>query len=581
MNERIYIKWKPGANAAVKAGVRASRGLNRVGGYERLESEIGWEVCELPPGLQKKTVEWLQQHPNVLDVEAEGFVEDILPPQPEAGGSAMSTENFDSWYQTFVGVPAAHTVTRGAGVTVAILDNGLNPGHSWTDPRVGEQKLFRATETNGVLGGSHGQPVTGCSIAIAPDSRYTNYKIGSSSDVRCAWADVSNAGLYAKEKGHKAVNLSYGGGSSILLTDTFAKLREAKIAVIVAAGNSSDATQFPARLPSVYAVAALDESGNIAGFSCRGKIDIAAPGVNLVTSTNSGGWGGFSGTSGATPIVSGIVALVLSKNPTWTGVQAIEHVMATATKKDPPEHYGAGLANAAAALGATEPTPPPEPPPSEPPPPEPPPSPTRIDLTPFASITCTPAAYEAVGEGLAKLTDKSSGTKCLWFDKRAVVTFTFSSSMLVDELMVMSANDYPVRDPGTIRVTADGTEVLNTTGNVWPGRFQEKRFAVTPVAARVLMVEFVASGQWSPGDKGIGICQVGEAALLGTAASTEPEPPPPEPPPPEPPPPPPEPTLRAKVVADIADIEGEIPDMESGERALLKAELDRLSAMVT
>jgi hypothetical protein len=356
---RLSIKWRPGASASDRAALKSQRGLKRVPGYELIERELGWEIVSLPPGLAKKELTWLLTHPNVEYAEPEGFGEAVPPPPSEISnsqisnsGAASSVDAVSEWYQRFTNAPNAHTVSTGTGVTVAVFDNGLN-AHTWTDSHVTESKLFRASETNGTLGGSHGQPVTGLVIAIAPDVKVTNYKIGSSATASCSWTDVSNAFLYAREQGHRIFNLSYGGGSSLLLAQTLTACRASGIAIFVSAGNSGGAAQFPANHAAVYSVSALDPSGLISGFSCRGKVEFAAPGSGLLTSTNNGGWGTFSGTSGSAPIITGIAALVQSQHPTWTGVQVAEHIAATATKRLPATEYGTGgVANAGTATGA-------------------------------------------------------------------------------------------------------------------------------------------------------------------------------------------------------------------------------------
>jgi hypothetical protein len=365
---RVNIKWKPG-RAKEGRDFIGSKALRTVPGYELL-AEIGWEVYELPPGLAKKPIEWLLQHPCVEAAEPEGFGE-AIPFDPTDGGFSSSVDQVNEWWQVFVRAAQAHFVTAGGGAVGAILDNGLNPD-PWTDPHIIESKLFRITETNGTLGGSHGQPVTGCAIGIAPNAKHTNYKIATSADVKCSWTDVSTALLYAKQQGIKIANISYGGGSSLTLQSTLATCKQAGMAIFVAAGNSGTATQFPASNPNVYAVSSVATSGEISGFSCRGKINIAAPGEQLLTRTNSQEWASFSGTSGASPIAYGCCLLVSSANPTWSGVQCADYLLSRATPKLPVENYGAGWVDAASGVGL---------PAIEPPPPTMPEAPFIIELT--------------------------------------------------------------------------------------------------------------------------------------------------------------------------------------------------------
>ena len=384
MSERINIKWVQGRGRGNSGDMAEMANLNlkRVSGGERLDNDMPeWTVHELPKGIAKKDVEaqlkWLnnQKH-KIVVAEAEGFGEEIPIDAKPAG-----VPEGDQWWQIFVKVPQAWTVTKGLGAVGAITDNGLG-SHPFTDPRLVETKIFDPAETD-AFGGSHGNPVTGCTVGISPECGVTNYKIAGA-DGSCSWNDVSNAWLHAKAMGRKVVNTSWGGGSSILLQDTAKKLRDANIAVVVAAGNSAGATAFPANLPTVYAVSALDEGGTIASFSCRGKIDISAPGVNLLTTTSGGGWARFSGTSGAAPIITGLLLLILARNPSWTGVQAMERLKATATPRPPTTDYGAGWPDAARAVGADT-----TPPPTLPPAGTKPPTPTNLRVTDI-----TPTSYK-------------------------------------------------------------------------------------------------------------------------------------------------------------------------------------------
>lgn len=565
---RYNVLWDDG-KAEVANHQAKLRGMKHIP-YDEID-KTNWRVYELPPGIAKKSEEWIRAHPHFGDVfEPEGFGQAIPMVEPELGhavavsvsdsGMANGVVEGTEWYQTFVGSPTANTVATGAGITIAVFDNGLSP-HPFLDARIGESKLFRTSETNGTLGGSHGNPVTGLVFAIAPNAKATNYKIGSSSTASCSWTDVSNAFLYARSQGYEIFNLSYGGGSSLLLQSTLTTCRADGIAIFVSAGNSSTATQFPANHQAVYAISAVSSSGVIAGFSCRGKIELAAPGEGLLTTTSNSSWGHFSGTSGAAPIVSGIAALVLERNPTWTGVQVAEHIRATAAAKLPITDYGSGHARADLAVGATTPPPPPPPPPPS----------TSGDITAQATWTTTPAAHEGGGEGLAKLTDNNIYTKCLWFVQTSKATATFSANTTITELRVASANDYPVRDPGTIVLeqSTDGTTwttAQSWSGLTWSARHQNKVLPVSSATGRSFRLTFTSSGVSTPG--GI-IVQVAEVRLIGTVGTVEPPPPPP-------PPPPPDDTLLPSTLAAIDTIKADVLTYNDAQKANLSNQLDAI-----
>lgn len=554
---RYSVLWANPDEHEENDRVLKDRGVKRAVGFEPLEKH-GWTIVSLPPGIAKKDADWLAAHPRVRFIEPESFGQGV-PIVYMNNGSGAEVRN--PWFQNFVNAWQAWTKSRGAGARGAIFDNGLSP-HSHVDSHIIESKLFRLTATDGVSGGSHGLPVTSLAVDIAPDAGLTNFKIADSSTVRCSWTDVANGFAYAMDQGYKVFNLSYIGGSSFVLIDMMIKCAAKEIAIIVAAGNDSGPTGFPANNVNACAVSAVGPTGVICGFSSRGKINISAPGENLECAVPGGGWNMFTGTSGAAPIVFAIVLLVLSQHPTWTGKQALDHVLKYAIKKDPVEHYGVGWVNAYMAVFDSLVPPPPPPTEPPPPPPEPPPVTTeKTDLTKYAQISCSPGAHEAGGEGLAKLTDRQSNTKCLWFNKAATVTFLFSARCAVSELMVMSANDYGVeRDPKDIRVFVDDVLVFESFGNVWPARFQSKTFVIPPIAGTKVQVQFMSSGLPSPGDKGQGICQVGEAALLGVVSDVEA--------------PPPAPVLSQDFIDLMAQVDQHIRNLAADQKPLAKPYFD-------
>ncbi len=119
-------------------------------------------------------------------------------------------------------------------------------------------------------------------------------------------------------------------------------VRAAGIFVVAAAGNDGGSCGSINKPPSIYAasftVGASDNSDNIAGFSSRGlvtvdgsnrqKPDVVAPGVNVLSSVPNNGYGIQSGTSMAAPHVAGVVALLISANPSLAGdVAALETLL--------------------------------------------------------------------------------------------------------------------------------------------------------------------------------------------------------------------------------------------------------------
>jgi len=157
------------------------------------------------------------------------------------------------------------------------------------------------------------------------------------------------------------VNMSLGCNCpSVALSDAVKKVNQAGIVQVAAAGNSGSAVIYPAAYPEVIAVSATDSSNNIASFSSRGpEVDIAAPGVSILSTYKGKNYATLSGTSMASPHVAGAVALLLN-NPVdasydadndgkWDPSEVLSKLQSTAmdlgvTGID--DLYGAGLLNA-------------------------------------------------------------------------------------------------------------------------------------------------------------------------------------------------------------------------------------------
>ena len=129
-----------------------------------------------------------------------------------------------------------------------------------------------------------------------------------------------------------------GGGFSQALLESIQRANEAGILFVAAAGNESNnndaSPTYPATydVPNVLTVAAVDDEGKMASFSNFGrtKVHVAAPGVNITSSIADGNYDTWSGTSMATPHVSGIAALLMSHEPNLSAVEVRNRIIATA-----------------------------------------------------------------------------------------------------------------------------------------------------------------------------------------------------------------------------------------------------------
>ncbi len=265
-------------------------------------------------------------------------------------------------------------------VAVMVIDGGIDVDHPDLSPNlwVNEREIpgnFVDDDGNGYVDDRHGINTTfslqasaitdfdghGSHVAGAIAARGNN-GIGVTGvawhaelvTCRAFWAD-GTAGLSAilgcfeyaevlKEAGVNlvATNNSWGGygEAPLLMHDAIDRHAELGILAIAAAGNAAVDTDvyphFPSSMPqrNIISVAASDETGGLAFFSNYGAstVDIAAPGLNMLSTFKNGDYAYLSGTSMATPIVTGAVALIASSDANLTTTQVKEHLLEAATE---------------------------------------------------------------------------------------------------------------------------------------------------------------------------------------------------------------------------------------------------------
>jgi thermitase len=228
------------------------------------------------------------------------------------------------WGLKKIGAPGAWDRTRGHGVKVAVVDTGIVANHPDIKGKVVAQEdlpnddivaedddLAHGTHvagtvaalTNNRRGVAGGCPKCGLLVAKAGD--YTGLTD----------ADVVEGIYWSVENGAKVINLSLGGpGNSWALERAVNYAWEQGVVVVAAAGNqNTSAPHYPSGYANVISVAATTKSDGKASFSNYGKVDVAAPGVGIV-STVSGRWyGTYSGTSMASPHVAALAGLLAAQ----------------------------------------------------------------------------------------------------------------------------------------------------------------------------------------------------------------------------------------------------------------------------
>ena len=164
--------------------------------------------------------------------------------------------------------------------------------------------------------------------------------------------DLAAGIVYAVENGAHIINMSWGGPESAwVIRDALTYAAQQGLVLVAAAGNSgAPGLSYPAANNNTIAVGATDRSNNLANFSSTGAaVDVVAPGLSILTTQLNNTYTVKSGTSLAAPHVSGLAALILSRNPTLNAQQIRTLIQSTATDlgaPGPDNSFGAGLINA-------------------------------------------------------------------------------------------------------------------------------------------------------------------------------------------------------------------------------------------
>jgi thermitase len=271
-----------------------------------------------------------------------------------------------NWVKTD-NLPDAWSIATGQPSTiVAVLDSGVRPDHPDLVGKVLQGYDFFNNDNNPTDDVGHGTGVAGIIAATGNDGvgiagvawnvDILPVKVGNADG---APVSVIAQGIYyAVDHGAAVINLSLGSDSpSATLQDSIKYAYSHNVVVVAASGNSPNQASFPASYADTISVGAATNAGdNVASFSSRiSRVDLSAPGVDILTTyweaSTGNTWALVSGTSFATPMVSGTVALMHSVDPNLT-VEQIRSILTGTARKTLPANQGggAGLLDSGAAL---------------------------------------------------------------------------------------------------------------------------------------------------------------------------------------------------------------------------------------
>jgi thermitase len=259
------------------------------------------------------------------------------------------------------------------GVKIGIVDTGIDQTH----PDLTGKTVNCADSTGAVLvegqcvdDNMHGTHVAGTisartnnGIGVAgttPNATFAICKALRTAAGTGLTSDVANCINWTHTRGSKVISMSLGGGDSTTLRNAVANAWKGGAAngsvLIAAAGNDGDATlNYPAAYPEVVSVAATDHNDQRASFSnANSDVEIAAPGVSVLSTIPGGLYARLSGTSMATPHVSGVAGVLWQLFPGDTAAGIRNRLTAAVDDRGPAgrdSSFGFGRVNLCKAAG--------------------------------------------------------------------------------------------------------------------------------------------------------------------------------------------------------------------------------------
>ncbi|KOV67878.1 S8 family serine peptidase [Streptomyces sp. MMG1121] len=341
----LIVTYGKGARAAAPAGTERERGLPSLGGaaVEAAKGRAFWRS--------------FTHHDGVAKVWLDGRVK-----------ADMAESNAQIGTQT-----AWDAGLTGKGVTVAVLDTGVDLSHPDLKDRVTTTKSFidgqevadrngHGTHVTSTVGGS-GAASDGKEKGVAPDATLAVGKVLSDQGSGSESQIIAGMEWAARDVHARIVSMSLGSTEASDGTDPMAEAvntlsKETGALFVVAAGNTGAPSSIgsPGAADAALTVGAVDSADQAAYFTSAGprygdnalKPDISAPGVDILAArsqlvSGSGYYTTMSGTSMATPHVAGVAALLAQEHPDWTGAQLKDALMSSSKQLDASAYtLGAG-----------------------------------------------------------------------------------------------------------------------------------------------------------------------------------------------------------------------------------------------
>ena len=351
---RLLVQPVPSTSAAQFEHVLAQHSAKTIS----VIPQINVHVVELPAQADERAMAALLAHdPHVKFAEPDVYV----PPQMTANDPYYGSE----WHLSKIQAPQAWDSSLGDGVTVAIVDTGVDAAQPDLAGKLltGWDVVSNSADTSDING--HGTAVAGTVGAASNNSQgvaslawnamLLPVRVSDASNGYAYYSDIASGLIWAADHGARVANVSFDVSGSSTVQSAAQYMRSKNGNVVVSAGNSG-AYSATAASNAFLSVSATDSNDNVTSWSTYGTfVDLSAPGVGIISTNKAGGYNSWSGTSFSSPIVAGVAALVIAANPALSPAQVDNILISTSDDLGSAGYdmyYGAGRVNAARAVQA-------------------------------------------------------------------------------------------------------------------------------------------------------------------------------------------------------------------------------------